>query len=395
MMTPILSVLLALLGLLALVFPVYLVVFALAGLRYRAPRFGRARTFRRFAVVIPSYREDAVIVETARTALMQDYPAERFDVIVIADGLRMDTIKQLAHLPVRVIPVAFRKSTKVKALQKAIETLASENYDAITILDADNLMQAGFLQRANAAMEAGFRVIQGLRAPKNASRSLARLDGITEGFNTNIFRRGHQVLGLPSALTGSGMTFEWSLFAHFMASAKAIGGFDKELELELTRRKESILYDELAVVLDEKVESTANLARQRSRWMGAQWHYARLHAANALRLLIREGNLAYADKAFQMILPPRVLLLAVSAFISLLSEWLLGPAVAAPWILVCAGTLGALLISMPAAHGSLRLWDAFALPAVILSYIIGLVRSVKANRSFVHTTHHAPSKPSN
>lgn len=395
MMITVLSLLVAIIGVLALIFPIYLVTFAIAGLRYRAPRFPRPRAHRRLAVVIPSYREDAVIVETARTALAQDYPADRFDVIVVADGLRMDTIKQLVHLPVRVIPVEFKKSTKVKALRKAIEVLGSEGYDAITILDADNLMQPGFLHRANGAMEAGFRVIQGLRAPKNETRSLARLDGITEGFNTNIFRRGHQVLGLPSALTGSGMTFEWALFGQFMASAEAIGGFDKELELELTRRGESILYDEQAVVLDEKVESTDNLARQRSRWMGAQWHYARLHALNAIRLLIAEQNVAYADKAFQMILPPRVLLLAGSGLITLLTAWTLGPITALPWFAVFVGTLSALLISLPAAHGSIRVSDVLTLPLVTFSYFIGLLRSVKANRSFVHTKHHAPSQTSN
>ncbi len=382
------------LGLLAILFPVYLLLFAISGLRYEHPRFPTPRFHRKLAVLIPAYREDTVILETARTALHQDYPSDRFDVIVIADGLRMDTIKRLVQLPVRVIPVEFRKSTKVKALRAAVQQLADDGYDAITILDADNLMQPGFLNRANGALEAGFRVIQGLRAPKNEQGAFARLDGITEGFNTNIFRRGHQVLGLPSALTGSGMTFEWSLFEKFIMASEAIGGFDKELELTLTRRGESILYDEAAVVLDEKVSSSANLARQRSRWMGAQWHYARLHVCSAFHLLVKERNVAYADKAFQMILPPRVLLLAGTASMVPLSFLIAGPLASLPWLLAFLGTVAALLISLPAAHGRIRFADLLALPLVLFSYLIGLMRSVRANRSFVHTTHHASNQSS-
>ena len=392
MMTQLIGTLLFVVGLLACVYPVYLLVFAIAGLFYRNPQFSATSAFRKIAVLIPAYREDAVILETARDAIMQDYPEACFDVFVIADGLRMDTIKNLTNLPVRVIPVEFKQSTKVKALRAAMNALAGEGYDAVTILDADNLMQPGFLLRANAALESGFKAVQGLRAPKNARHSIARLDAITEGFNTNIFRRGHRVLGFSSGLTGSGMTFEWSLFHRFIAESEAIGGFDKELELELNRHKEPILYDELAVVLDEKVSTSANLVRQRSRWMGAQWHYARRHFMPAMRLLVKERNVAYADKAFQMILPPRVLLLVASALATLFCLAAFDASVAAPWIGVLLGTLAALLISFPAAHGQLRFKDLFAIPAVLFSYIIALARSLRANKSFVHTTHHASAQ---
>ena len=38
----------------------------------------------RFAVLLPAYREDAVIVNTVNRALRQQYPRSRFDVVVIA-----------------------------------------------------------------------------------------------------------------------------------------------------------------------------------------------------------------------------------------------------------------------------------------------------------------------
>lgn len=373
----------------------YLLVFAIAGRAYRTPVWPPARYHRRIAVVIPAYREDAVILDTVDSALAQDYPADRFDVVVVADRLGMGTLKMLAQRPVRTIPVEFEQSTKVKALRKAVETLQLQAYEAITILDADNHMQPGFLQRTNGALEAGWTAIQGLRAAKNEERAVARFDGLTEGMNTNIFRRGHVVLGLPSALTGSGMTFEWNLFASWILTAQAVGGFDKEFELHLTCRGTDIAYDEGAIVLDEKVSTHAGLARQRSRWLGAQWHYARLHMAPALGQWRTHRNLAYADKALQMVLPPRVLMLASASAGSPLIWWGLGPVAAAPWVLALVLLLSALLISASVSTSRLHWSDLFQIPAALFSYLRGLVQSRTANRSFVHTVHRAHTSTSN
>ena len=370
-----------------LIYPAYLLVFAIAGRRYVSPKYGEPTYHRRLAVVIPAYQEDAVILESVATAIKQDYPSDRFDVIVIADGLSMHTIKLLANMPVRVIPVAFRQSTKVKAIRAAMHELEGDRYDAITILDADNHMMPGFLVRTNAALHAGFSAIQGVRKAKNSDGSMARLDGLTESINTHIFRRGHRVLGLPSALTGSGMTFEWTLFRRFIDRSKAVGGFDKELELMLTHEGVDILYDEQAVVLDEKVASASNLSRQRSRWMGAQWHYARLHGKKAFIELFKTGNLAYADKAFQMVMPPRVLLLAGLAFGSGFVALFASPTAALPWASAFLLTVISMLVSVPKGSKSLRLRDWLSIPYALTAYVSGLLKSGRANRSFVHTKH--------
>jgi len=259
----------------------------------------------------------------------------------------------------------------------------------VVILDADNLMAEDFLARIDAHFAAGARVVQGLRAPKNLDRPLARLDGLTESINTHIFRKGHVALGLPSALTGSGMAFEWDLFADYITNAEAVGGFDKELELLLMEQGLDIVYDDAAVVLDEKVASSDNLTRQRSRWMGAQWHYAARHAAQASSYLFRGKKAAYVDKTFQMVMPPRVLMLAAylilaPAFAALLPLWS-----SLPWILGLALTSTALFIASIGSLHMIRATDIVALPNAVFSYLFGLVKSLTANRSFVHTVHHA------
>lgn len=39
----------------------------------------------RFAVLVPGYKEDQIIIETARVALEQDYPKDKFRVLILAD----------------------------------------------------------------------------------------------------------------------------------------------------------------------------------------------------------------------------------------------------------------------------------------------------------------------
>jgi cellulose synthase/poly-beta-1,6-N-acetylglucosamine synthase-like glycosyltransferase len=71
------------------VFTIYLLVFAIAGrLKNTKTTTRKPEKMRRFAVFLPSYKEDKVILESARTALIQDYPAALYDVIVIADSLK-------------------------------------------------------------------------------------------------------------------------------------------------------------------------------------------------------------------------------------------------------------------------------------------------------------------
>ena len=76
-----------LLGLLSLA-TLYILFFAVAGLFYRQPRVGNPAKYRKMAIFIPGYKEDAVITEVAISALQQQYPMGMYDVVVIADSFR-------------------------------------------------------------------------------------------------------------------------------------------------------------------------------------------------------------------------------------------------------------------------------------------------------------------
>lgn len=370
----------------------YIFVFALAGLFYKQKKYPESETKRKFAVLIPGYKEDEVIVEVAREALLQDYPSESFDVIIIADSFQAATLEKLKTLPIKVIEVSFEKSTKSKALNKAMEQLDS-NYDIAVVLDADNLMARDFLAKLNAAFENDFIAIQGHRTAKNMNTSLAILDAVSEEINNHIFRKGHRVLGLSSAIIGSGMAFRYGFFKELMSAVKAIGGFDKEIELKMLKQGLKIEYLDDALVFDEKVQKAEVFSNQRRRWLSAQLHYFRKDFLSSLKDLFIKGNIDYFDKAIQFIQPPRILLLgavlifgAIFIFINVIFDlsWIYVLA----WVKIIVACLLAFLFSVPRSFFNLKTAKALAsLPKGMILMLGSLLKIRGANKSFIHTQH--------
>jgi cellulose synthase/poly-beta-1,6-N-acetylglucosamine synthase-like glycosyltransferase len=372
----------------------YILIYSFAGLFYRQKSYPVNPGMKRIAVLIPGYKEDDVIIEVAQHALIQDYPSEYYDVVIIADSFLPETITELQKLPIKVVEVKFDKSTKSKALNKAMEQLPAV-YDIAVVLDADNIMAPDFLVKINAAFENDFAAIQGHRKAKNLDTSLAILDAISEEINNHIFRKGHRVLGLSSAIIGSGMAFRYQFFKELMLKVTAIGGFDKEIELKMLKGGYRIDYLDDAEVFDEKVQKAEVFSNQRRRWLSAQLIYFRQDILSALAELFSKGNIDYFDKAIQFIQPPRVLLLGVML--------VLGPVfivvnvlAATPlvylylWTATLAGCILAFFFSIPVGfYNSTTLRAIGSLPKGMLLMLGSLLKIRGANKQFIHTKHSA------
>ena len=370
----------------------YIFVFSVAGLFYFQKKAKRAMKIRKIAVLIPGYKEDDVIVEVATEALKQSYPADKFDVVIIADSFQPETLISLRQLPIKVIEVSFDKSTKSKALNKAMEQL-SDLYDTAVILDADNVMAFDFLEKINIAFESEFKAVQGHRAAKNLNNGLAVLDAVSEEINNHIFRKGHRVLGLSSAIIGSGMAFDYQYFKSMMLSITAIGGFDKEIELKMLKVGHRIEYLEDAYVFDEKISKADAFTNQRRRWLSAQLHYFTQDIGSAIIHLFTKGNVDYFDKAIQFIQPPRILLLGavlVSTIIFSLINLFINDNMylTISWILVFSACVLSFLFSIPREYYRKRTAKALLeLPKGMILMVGSLFRIKGANKQFLHTKH--------
>lgn len=364
----------------------YLLVFSIASmLGKRGEGEKEAASFRRIAILVPAYKEDRVIMECVESCLKQDYPHDRYDVVVISDQMEAETDRKLSALPIILEIARFKNSTKAKALNLAMSHLSG--YDLALILDADNTIGPDYLNQINAAPFTGNIVgYQTHRTAKNKNTSLAYLDAVSEEINNSIFRQGHVNMGLSAALIGSGMVFDFELIKKVLAGIKAVGGFDRALELTLFRAGKRIGYLPDAFVLDEKIQNRQDFARQRRRWLSAQIHYLREFIGDVPQAVLHR-NWDFCDKLFQQMSIPRLLLLGETFIMALVITYISWHISLKWWAVFCLLLL-ALLLAVPCRLYSKQLFVAvMKLPETFLSMFLNLFCLKGANKKFIHTEH--------
>lgn len=374
----------------------YLLLYAIASKFYRPRKFPEARRQRRFLVLFPAYKEDRVIVPTVRSFLDQDYPREKFDILVISDQMQPATNEALRALPIHLQIAAYDNSSKAKALSLAMSVTANEEYDVVVIMDADNVTIPSFLSEINRAFDSGLQAVQAHRTGKNMNTDIAILDAISEEINNGFFRSGHNVLGFSAGLAGSGMAFDAHWFRHNVKYLKT-SGEDKELEALLLRQRIHTEYLEQLPVYDEKTQKKEAIKNQRKRWIAAQYGALRASLPRFPKALLH-GKFDYCDKILQWMLPPRLIQLAgvfgftllftaIGILISLSSggsEWL----AAVKWWILSAAQVAAMILPIPGKLMNRKLGKAIMqVPMLALIMIANLFKLKGANKKFIHTEH--------
>jgi cellulose synthase/poly-beta-1,6-N-acetylglucosamine synthase-like glycosyltransferase len=305
-----------------------------------------------------------------------------------------ETNARLAALPITILQPTFEKSSKAKALQYAIHSPSAIHqpiFDYVVILDADNIVAPDFLTRLS-QIACKQEAIQCHRTAKNADNDIAALDGISEEINNSIFRRGHNRIGLSSALIGSGMCFDYEWFkanvSHLDSAVE-----DRELEALLLRQRIFIRYAEDIFVMDEKVSSSDNFQRQRLRWMTGQVQ-ALFRMLPYIPKAVITGNINYIDKTIQQALIPRSILLVlipvftllafVGGMFSILSSQFAG----IKWLCLFIALVLAIIIAIPSRLRTKAIFTkAFALPHLVWRMLTNLLHIKPSNKEFLHTTH--------
>ena len=295
---------------------------------------------------------------------------------------------QLGSFPITLLQPTFEKSSKAKALQYAIDFFDSRDektFDYVVILDADNVVRPDFLTQLNASCEQGHRAIQCHRCAKNSDNDIAVLDGVSEEINNTLFRRAHNVIGMSSALIGSGMCFDFKWFKeHVTLLSSAVE--DRELEALLMKEKVYVKFENDIPVFDEKVSNSDNFQRQRLRWMTGQVQTLLLMLPYIPKAIVT-GNINYIDKTIQQALIPRSMLLVITLAMAILlsacvSVWCF------KWWLLFGLLCLSLFVAMPSA---LRRRSVFSrltyLPRLVWRMITNLFKINHKNKEFIHTTH--------
>lgn len=370
----------------------YLFVIAIVGKFSKSKAYSINPSKKRIAVLIPSYKEDNIVINTAREARNHNYPPACFDVFFAADQLKKETIDQLRAIPVNVLEVQFEVGSKARSLNKLLNSIQVDKYDIGIILDADNIMLPGCLDLVNDAFQNGFKAVQCHRIAKNRNTPVAVLDAMSEEVNNHFFRKGLRSIGLSSTVIGSGMAFEFNKIKEIYNKPGILGNpaCDREVDFETMKAKINIEFLADAYVLDEKVASRAVYEKQRTRWLESQIIHLKLFFDKSQGHLPKTAD--YWNKLFLNLIPPRLLFLASISFIlfivvlqRIINFNILSPD-ARWWILLSGVYVLTFFIAVPSSFYNVKTIKAiFYIPLLVFSMLRALIKMKVSRKEFLHT----------
>ena len=296
----------------------YMGFFALMSMMGTSRESPKTRKENRFIIFIPGYKNGIATERTVKSILGQTYSQRQFDVTVIADQLDEMSNFRLKQQPITLLTPNFKKSSRAKALQLAINNLPQlKIYDIALVLNPGCVVEPDFLTQLNEAYEsAGTKAVQAHCVSQNHDTPTAHLSSIFEEINNSIFRRGHIAIGLSSSTSSSGLALDFNWFKRNILDTKTTWD-DKELEIRLARQHVYVDYFDQIMVFEEKTRLAEDFNRQRINWVRSQFSsIVRNIRYLPGAILSRQYNLV--DKVLQWCLIPRIILMGIIVAMSII-----------------------------------------------------------------------------
>ncbi len=246
----------------------YIAVSLIYGKRRKKPE---SAVNRRFAVLIAARNEEMVVGQLIDSVKAQDYPYGLIDVYVAADNCTDSTaavsLSHGARVYVRNDTSLIGKGFVLRFLLDKIKA-TGKWYDAFLVLDADNLLDSGYIKAMNDALSGGCEIVTGYRNSKNFGDNW-----ISAGYSlwflreSRLLNHAREILGTSAAVSGTGFAFTRELI-------ERRGGWDCFLlteDIQFTAESvlagERIGYAPDAVLYDEQPTDLVQSFRQRRRWV--------------------------------------------------------------------------------------------------------------------------------
>ena len=223
---------------------IYYFIFASATTFRKTEKYPKAKQKHRYALLLP----------TGTSIPVLNYPEELYDI----------------HF--------------YEQLHETVQALDDTKYDMAVILGRDSQISATLLQEINNAYDAGTRAIQLHHVIENRSTRKLRRQAINEEINHAVFKQGHTLLGLSSAMDGMDIAVELKWLQKNLKSTKS------NLERRLMRQQ---------VFTDYLVDSVVSSPTARTRTHEIRGKKVLSDLPEALL----QGNWEYADKLLRRLLP--------------------------------------------------------------------------------------------
>jgi cellulose synthase/poly-beta-1,6-N-acetylglucosamine synthase-like glycosyltransferase len=277
---------------------------------YLAPPVQGDRGLPTYTILVPMYREAAVVPKLLTSLNRLDYPPHKLDILLICEEDDDETVPAIRRLDLGsqfrliVVPDALPK-TKPKACNYALDFARGE---MVVIFDAEDLPDSDQLRRVLAVFgDSGddLACVQARLAYWNANTNLlTRWFAIEYTMWFDLILPGLEQVDAPVPLGGTSNHFR-------MEVLRELGGWDPfnvtedaDLGVRLHKRGYRTLNVD-STTLEEANSQLGNWIRQRSRWMKGHMQTWLVHNRNPRRTIAELGWRPYL--AFQLLIGMGVL----------------------------------------------------------------------------------------
>lgn len=295
-------------------------------------------------VLIPAHDEELVIAETLGSLRADDSDGPR--ILVVADNCRDRTAAIARAAGAEVIERHDPEHRgKGYALDHGVRALATRPPAVVVVVDADCRISPAavrLLARRAAGLQRPVQATYYLTLPER-HRPQDRVSALAFLVKNVARPRGLDRLGLPCALTGTGMAFPWSVLA---AAPLASGNIveDLQLGLDLALAGFPPLHCREAEVTSPLPEPGAAVVQQRTRWEhGHLQTLLRWGPRLVARGLVR-GRIDLVALGLDLAVPPLsllVLMLGVAGGLAAAGGWL-----GASWRPLVAVAIGLMVLGL-------------------------------------------------
>lgn len=337
----------------------------------------------RFAVLIPAHDEAAGIGATLAALARQEYPRDRFEVVVVADNCT-DATAAVAKAGGATV---YERSDpehpgKGQALAWALGRLFAERADveAVAFVDADCAPSPNMLGAMAARLATGSEAVQVDYRVANPGESWSSgLRYAAFALVNTVRPLGRDTLGVSCGVLGTGMAFSRGLLERHPWRAFSIVE-DAEYNARLVAAGERVRFAPEASVHSDMPTSLRGAETQQRRWEGGRWELVWSWTPRLLRDGVKRRDPSRLLTGLELLVPPQSLLLAANLAVTVTAAALRAP-VALP--LAAASLVGQVVYvlgGLAVVRAPAAAYRSLAMAPVLMVWKVGLLAGVASGR---------------
>ena len=294
----------------------------------------------RFLILIPAHNESEGLLPTL--ASLKELTTEHsFETRVIADNCT-DNTAEIARQAGAIVLERTDPDRRGKghALRWAISQTGLDQYDAVTVVDADTIVRTDMLEAMAAAIQRGADAVQTCyQFTPSGKSSTSQLQYIASLVENHLFHKPRALLGFPGILRGSGMAVKSEILKEHPFDSYSITE-DVDFSLRLLRLGYSVHYTPASAVFSAATVSYQQATTQKTRWASGSFALIADHFIPLIKAGLK-GRLGLIELAFSLLLMSRPLLIYASVVLMLVGLFVTGTT---GWFIVTANAVIATLL---------------------------------------------------